>query len=1108
MAVVKFDQHQLGPRFYRLEFERSVAMRRLALQRYPMDLSQVSKDIVRAVENVVKATTDYAEQLAFEARKISTYMKAMDSVGASARVKQILAVVEDVEGRIQSLIRYGWMIEREWNVYVTPAAPSGEMSRKGTRSGIFPSAHLRCLDTWHVVLMNAINRTRERLADPDYKHQRNGGDTAQHWDATGIVYSPNPTHWCAEYVLEKARSERTKKRKPDVWLDAVPQIAHTRPGHKLCTQSTDIRRRNPLHYAAQNAADLLWLKRLNYLDIQDIRQQHVAVRSPSLVALDLFGDTPLSIGARNGNVGAVRYIVDESGVDASSGSLVDAALAASSEGQLECLTPILGRLAAYPEGVALAMSMAMFYGFERLFEMICISLTSAETAVVPPCAAEDVHAELVKLAQRTGGSTMFHLSVLNGKTDMVKCALRQQVFGSLAFDPHAKDDAQLTPLDAANFFGHRACADVLLTTYPALHPPLATKLDPADTALTGGLPVPTPKSLSTPPDAYAVLVSVGANDLRQHQRAPPLVLNTEAVHTMLDDMGLPRSTHLLLRIDSEEGVDINNTHGWVTDVTSLVSDPSMAAHTWLPPAHFHTVHPERFVLKLDLLALVDQALLPSASEYKVVAQAALALPQAYVPSNSERMPGRYAPVCSSGASYLHATFISAASADVVAEANLEAVVATPYTPKQWESLTTLGASAISSTSAALESLSLSPKSSISSTSDGSTFVNGGSSSSDTTASSTSTRVEPQAAIAAMEWRRPGETLVYGHRGSGMNVAPIVTPRRLQLGENTVLSMQKAIRDGASAVEFDVQMTRDMVPVIYHDWIVAETNLDIPVSALTLKQFMACNPCNNQPQLTRSRSRDCLKPDVVEARVAGHECRPIHVANSETTVRAPFATLENLFEQLPDSVGFDIEVKYPMPDEADEFGVCSIFEINLFVDKILDVIYKYVPPPSPIQRPKQRPASMSRSSSTSAQQHQHSASSATNGTGTHAKSPRRPIVFTSFHPDICLLLAHKVNGDIPIMLLTDAGMSAMADCRCNSIEAAVRLCKWANLAGIVTHVGPISQSPRVASLVRRNGLAIATYGSLNNQAAHVKQQQLYGVDIVIVDDVRTARSTIN
>ncbi|KAJ2894898.1 Glycerophosphocholine phosphodiesterase, partial [Coemansia aciculifera] len=194
------------------------------------------------------------------------------------------------------------------------------------------------------------------------------------------------------------------------------------------------------------------------------------------------------------------------------------------------------------------------------------------------------------------------------------------------------------------------------------------------------------------------------------------------------------------------------------------------------------------------------------------------------------------------------------------------------------------------------------------------------------------------------------------------------------------------------------------------------------------------------------------------------------------------------------------VKYPMPDEADEFGLCSVFEINLFVDKILDVIYKHMPPPTP--RAETRPANISRKSSVvdHPQQQQQQQKPA-------VSVARRPIVFTSFHPDICLLLAHKVNGDIPIMLLTDAGMSAMADCRCNSIEAAVRLCKWANLAGMVTHVGPISQSPRVSLLVRRHGLALATYGSLNNQAAHVKQQQAYGVDVVIVDDVRTATATV-
>ncbi|KAJ2746288.1 Glycerophosphocholine phosphodiesterase [Coemansia sp. BCRC 34301] len=1068
MVVARFDQHQLGPRFYRLEFERSVAMRRLALQQYPMDSCRVSKDIVRTVECVVKAMADYAEQLSFEARKISTYMKAVDSVTAPTRARQILAVIEDIEGQIQSLIRYGWLIEHEWNMYVMPPAPSAEMSRKGARPGIFLSSHLRSLDTWHVLLTNAISRTRERLADPDYGQQRSGGESAQHWDAVGIVYSPNPTHWSAEYVLERARSERAKKRKSDVWLDSVPQITQTRPGHKLCTQSIDIRRRNPLHYAAQSAADLLWLRRLNYLDIQDIRQQQVAVRSPSLLAVDLLGDTPLSIGARSGNVGAVRYIVDESNVDAASGALVDAVLVASAEGQLECLPPILGRLAAHPEGVALAISMSVFYGFDHLFEMICLAQTSPETVAVLPCTVNDVQAELEKIMQRVGGSTLFHLAALNGQPEMLKCAHRQQVFGSLAFDAHAKDSAQLTPLDIANFFGHRACADVLLTTYPALHPPLATAFDPADAALVESRPVSTPKLLGTPPDTYAVLASVGSNDLRQHQRAPPLVLNKDAVHAMLDDIGLPRSTHLLLRIDSEDGMEVNNVNGWVTDVTSLVNDPSMAAHTWLPPAHFHTVHPERFVLKLDLLALVDQALLPSTSEYKVVAQAALVLPQTYAPGFSERMPGRFAPVCSSGASYMHAAFMSAASSDIVAEVNLEVIVATPYTPKQWVPAASVDPPA--STAPTSSSVSSTPSSTAgSSTSDGSTFVNG----SDTLATD-------------IAWRRPDKTLVYGHRGSGMNFAPIVIPRRLQLGENTVLSMQKAMGDGATAVEFDVQMTRDMVPVVYHDWIVAETNLDIPVSALTLTQFMNCNPLNHPGRLMRSRSRDCFKPAGVETIVAGHECRPIHVANSESTVQAPFATLDDLFEQLPDHVGFDIEVKYPMPDEADEFGVCSIFEINLFVDKILDVVYKYVRPPTPALH---KPAS----------DHQQQK--------LDERSPRRPIVFTSFHPDVCLLLAHKLDGDIPIMLLTDAGMSAMADCRCNSIETAVRLCKWANLAGLVSHVAPISQSPRVSLLVRRHGLALATYGSLNNQAAHVKQQQAYGVDVVIVDDVRTARSAI-
>ena len=34
---------------------------------------------------------------------------------------------------------------------------------------------------------------------------------------------------------------------------------------------------------------------------------------------------------------------------------------------------------------------------------------------------------------------------------------------------------------------------------------------------------------------------------------------------------------------------------------------------------------------------------------------------------------------------------------------------------------------------------------------------------------------------------------------------------------------------------DVQLTKDLVPVIYHDFLVSETGIDAPVHTLTLEQ---------------------------------------------------------------------------------------------------------------------------------------------------------------------------------------------------------------------------------------------------------------------------------
>lgn len=174
------------------------------------------------------------------------------------------------------------------------------------------------------------------------------------------------------------------------------------------------------------------------------------------------------------------------------------------------------------------------------------------------------------------------------------------------------------------------------------------------------------------------------------------------------------------------------------------------------------------------------------------------------------------------------------------------------------------------------------------------------------------------------WRSMSSTMVIGHRGLGKNMA---SRRSLQLGENTVQSFIAAANLGASYVEFDVQLTKDHVPVIYHDFLVSETGIDAPVHTLTLDQFL---------ELGKGRRRTGLqqKVDIHEATTLGPRQRSMSVGGSEYDltelterikhtrdfkkkgfkgntrgehIQAPFATLEELFKKIPKPVGFNIEL---------------------------------------------------------------------------------------------------------------------------------------------------------------------------------------------------------
>lgn len=177
----------------------------------------------------------------------------------------------------------------------------------------------------------------------------------------------------------------------------------------------------------------------------------------------------------------------------------------------------------------------------------------------------------------------------------------------------------------------------------------------------------------------------------------------------------------------------------------------------------------------------------------------------------------------------------------------------------------------------------------------------------------------------------------------------------------------------------------------------------------------------------------------------------------TSIQAPFATLEQTFKTLPPSIGFNIELKYPMLQETEEEEMdTTVIEMNAWVDAILKVVYDHV-------------------------------------------DSGRNIIFSSFNPDVCLMLSFK-QPSIPILFLTEGGTREMVDIRASSLQEAIRFASRWNLLGIVSAVEPLVLCPRLIKVVKETGLVCVTYGTKNNEPENVRLQVEQGVDALIVDRV--------
>lgn len=299
------------------------------------------------------------------------------------------------------------------------------------------------------------------------------------------------------------------------------------------------------------------------------------------------------------------------------------------------------------------------------------------------------------------------------------------------------------------------------------------------------------------------------------------------------------------------------------------------------------------------------------------------------------------------------------------------------------------------------------------------------------------------------WNERHKGLDVGHRGAGTSFK--TTSDHGVIRENTIASLKKAASSGAKFVEFDVQLSKDLHPVIYHDFRVyvslkkktileAHDMLELPMRELTLEQL-----------------KNLKVYHVVEGR-----SKEAKFFDEDLAEHQPFPELSEALEVIDENVGFNIEIKsaQPLEDGRMEDDPLTI-DKNLYVDSILDVVL--------------------------------------------AKAGKRRIVFSSFDADVCLMLRNKQNI-YPTMFLT-LGRSerypGYYNPCCNTIENAVKFSVANELLGIVAHSEDILRDITQVNLVEDHKLILWVWGEDNNCKDTIKllkEKGLHGIIYDRIDDL--------
>lgn len=297
------------------------------------------------------------------------------------------------------------------------------------------------------------------------------------------------------------------------------------------------------------------------------------------------------------------------------------------------------------------------------------------------------------------------------------------------------------------------------------------------------------------------------------------------------------------------------------------------------------------------------------------------------------------------------------------------------------------------------------------------------------------------------WKKRS-TLDVGHRGAGSSQ----TAKHHRVKENTIASFKSAAQHGAAFIEFDVHLSKDSVPIIYHDMSCCISTkkkndnnslelIEVPVKDLTF----------NQLQLLK----------LVDATMKGNDHKDLQDDDDdEIDEHQPFPSLSQIFQVVPEDVGFNIELKWIclLKDGTWYENVSSYFNMNTYLDIILSCVLE--------------------------------------------RGGKRRIVFSCFDPDVCTMVRQKQNK-YPILFLTQGITDAypeMMDIRCQTTQIAISFAQSENLLGISGHAEDLLKSLSIIGDAKSKGLVVFSWGEDNNNPENRRKLREQGLDGLIYDSI--------